>query len=137
MLATCIGHRFGMYFGFRWIRFVRDWPAVKRSMLIRSLAIGVLVLIMFAVTLTEAGIWAAVYTSLGSLEDFEVALYFSIVSYTTLRFGDVVLDEHWRLLSSFEAANGVIMFGWTTAIIIAGIKEVSRSLAKLRGAYED
>jgi voltage-gated potassium channel Kch len=61
---------------------------------------------------------------------FERALYFSIVTYTTLGYGDIVLDENWRLLSSFQAANGIIIFGWTTAVIIVAIRTVSRRLSE-------
>jgi hypothetical protein len=42
--------------------------------------------------------------------------------WTTLGYGDVVLAEQWRLLSSFEAANGIIMFGWTIAIVGNGVQ---------------
>ena len=38
--------------------------------------------------------------------------------------GEIVLDERWRPLASFEAANGIIMFGWTTAIVIAVFRHV-------------
>jgi voltage-gated potassium channel Kch len=41
------------------------------------------------------------------------------VTFTTLGYGDITLDEKWRVLGAFEAANGIIMFGWTTAIIAA------------------
>jgi hypothetical protein len=45
-------------------------------------------------------------------------LYFSMVTFTSLGYGDVVLPPSgWRLLASFEAANGILMFGWTTALI--------------------
>ena len=47
-----------------------------------------------------------------------------MVTFTTLGYGDVLLDENWQLLASFEAANGMIMFGWTTAIIIAVVQRV-------------
>ena len=47
-----------------------------------------------------------------------------MVTYTTLGYGDVVLIERWRLLSSFEATNGIIMFGWTTAIVIAAVQRI-------------
>ena len=46
-----------------------------------------------------------------------------MVTFTTLGYGDVLLDEEWRLLASFEAANGIIIFGWTTAIIIAIVQQ--------------
>lgn len=44
-------------------------------------------------------------------------MYFSLVAFTTLGFGDVVLDPSWQLLSAIEAANGIMIFGWTTALI--------------------
>jgi hypothetical protein len=34
----------------------------------------------------------------------------------------VVLGREWRLLASFEAANGLIIFGWMTALVIAVIQ---------------
>ena len=82
------------------------------------------VIIMFCVSLFEVLLWAIPYLASGSLQGFEEAVYFSMVTYTTLGSGDVVLSERWRLLASFEAANGIIMFGWPTAIIMAVIKKV-------------
>ncbi|MGI9570612.1 MAG: potassium channel family protein, partial [Desulfobulbia bacterium] len=79
-------------------------------------------------TLVEAGIWAITFTKLEALPDFLTAFYFSTVTYTTLGYGDIVLDDKWRLLASFEAANGVIMFGWTTALVIVAIHQISQSL---------
>ena len=71
------------------------------------------------------------------LPHFEEALYFSTVTYTTLGYGDVILDERWRLLGSFEAANGIVMFGWTTALIFVAIRRFSRQLPRLRELGED
>jgi len=50
-------------------------------------------------------------------EALEPALYFSLVAFTTVGFGDLVLEPSWRVLSAIEAANGVMMFGWTTALV--------------------
>ena len=82
------------------------------------------VLMMFYASLFEALIWASTYLAVGAISSLEEALYFSTVTYTTLGYGDVVLDESWRILASFQAANGVIMFGWTTALIVAVIQHV-------------
>lgn len=84
----------------------------------RVAAISTLVLMMFIVSLLEAWIWAGVYVLVGELPSLEAALYFSTVTFTSLGAGDVTLSADWRLLSSFEAANGRIMFGWTTALIV-------------------
>jgi len=67
----------------------------------------------------ESGMWASAYLWLGALSTPEEALYFSLVTFTTLGYGDVTLHEDWRLLSGFQAANGTLMFGWTTALIVA------------------
>ena len=51
-------------------------------------------------------------------------IYFSMVTFTTLGFGDVVLTGQWRTLASIQAANGVIIFGWTTALIFYFIQQI-------------
>ena len=56
---------------------------------------------------------------------FRDALYFSLVTYTTLGYGDVTLNAEWRVLAAFEAVNGIIMFGWTTALIVAVVQRLS------------
>lgn len=84
--------------------------------------ISVIVLIMFAASLIETVFWSATYLFLGAIEHFEEALYFSIVTFTTLGYGDIVLSESNRLLASLEAANGIIIFGWSTAIIMAVVQ---------------
>ena len=59
-----------------------------------------------------------------SLPNLETAFYFSMVTFTTLGYGDVVLTGNWRTLASIQAANGVIVFGWTTALIFVYIQQI-------------
>ena len=87
----------------------------------RTTAVAALVLMMFFATLIHAAAWAATYVVVDAIQGFEEALYFSMVTFTTLGYGDITLTDHWRLLAAFEAANGCIMFGWTTAIVVAVI----------------
>jgi hypothetical protein len=47
-----------------------------------------------------------------------------MVTFTTLGYGDVVLTGQWRTLASIQAANGVIIFGWTTALIFYFIQQI-------------
>lgn len=63
-------------------------------------------------------IWAGAFMILELFETLETALYFSMVSFTTLGFGDVVIGKEWRLLSGMAAANGLILFSLTTAFLI-------------------
>jgi hypothetical protein len=50
-----------------------------------------------------------------------VAFYSSAQNYTTLGYGDVVMSASWRLLGPLESADGMLMFGLTTAMIFAVI----------------
>ena len=82
------------------------------------------ILMIFLATVLEAAAWAVAYLSLGAISGREPALYFSVVTFTTVGYGDVVLTPEWRLLGSFEAVNGIIMFGWSTALVIAVVQRV-------------
>ncbi len=122
IVTTCI-HAGGMEL---MLRGVKDHRAGLRAWLrkTRIYRVVITILVMFAVALLEALAWASVYLALGALKGLEQAFYFSLVTFTTLGYGEIVLDERWRLLASFEAANGIIMFGWSTAIVMAVVQRV-------------
>ena len=63
--------------------------------------------------------WALLFRLLGEFADFETALYHSIVNFTSLGYGDLVMSERWRLLGALEAANGVLMFGLTAGLLLS------------------
>jgi hypothetical protein len=88
--------------------------------------ISVIILLLFFISLLEIICWAGAYWWLGAIATPEPALYFSMVTYTTLGYGDIVLSPHWRLLSGFEAINGIIMFGWTTALVVYSIQNIRK-----------
>ena len=67
----------------------------------------------------EIWLYALLYFTQGALPDFESALYFSTTSFTTIGYGDVVLDKQWRLVSAIEGANGLLLFGWSTAFLFS------------------
>jgi len=100
-------------------------PRVQRwahgANMARASVIATIVLVMFVAAVIEAVLWAATYRLVGAITNFEESAYFSMVTYTTLGFGDVVLETPWRMLSTFQAANGIMMFGWTTALIAAAV----------------
>ena len=78
----------------------------------------------------EAGFWALLYLfnpAITVLPDIQTAFYFSLVTYTTLGYGDIVLTGDWRILSAVEAVNGAIIFGWTTALIFYFIQRIYKA----------
>lgn len=66
----------------------------------------------------EIAMWAEVYMRLGLIRDIEVAFYYAAVSYTTLGYGDVVLEPKWGLLGAIAAANGLLLFGMSAALLV-------------------
>ncbi len=77
--------------------------------------------ILLALTL-EVTLWAFVLMLTGAVAGLEPALYFSLVCFTTLGFGDIVLPVEWRFLSAILGANGFLMFGWSTAYMVELIR---------------
>ena len=51
-------------------------------------------------------------------------VYFAFVNYTTLGYGDVIPVERWHLLGPMTAMNGVLLFGWSTAVIVEALRNV-------------
>jgi hypothetical protein len=91
-----------------------------------------LVLALVAVHLTEIVCWATFLSYKGCFDDFDTSLYFSIASYTTVGYGDVVLrDREWRLLGGVEALTGSLMLCWSTVILVHVINRMYRKRAEL------
>lgn len=66
----------------------------------------------------EMVIWGQFYLWQGCFPDMETAWYYSLTSYTTVGFGDVVIASPWRLMGGMEAMFGVLLFGWSTAALV-------------------
>lgn len=79
----------------------------------------------------QIAIWAVAYLMLvptGELQTMEQALYFSFVTFTTLGYGDITLGEGWRILSGIEALNGILLVGWTTALLFAVVQRTWQAM---------
>jgi len=69
-------------------------------------------------------LWAVAYLWLGAFSTLEQAVYFSLVCFTTLGFGDVLLPHEWRILAGMTAANGFLNFGLLTALLIEALRQI-------------
>lgn len=83
------------------------------------IVISVVLAFLFAGHLLQFTTWALIFVGLGQFTDFQTAFYHSVVNFTSLGYGDIVMDEHWRLLGALEAANGVLMFGLTAGSVLS------------------
>jgi hypothetical protein len=88
----------------------------SKPLFLSCMMIGV-VSILMAAHAAEVGVWALAYAMLGVTPETASALYFAFVNYTTLGYGDVLPVKRWQLLGPITAMNGVLMFGWSTAVI--------------------
>jgi hypothetical protein len=130
MLVTTSIQAMFMVGGFRvsqWkvARFGRAKGEAKRAVLI-----SVFTAWMFLAIVMETWLWALLYRvhpGISALPDLGTAFYFSMVTFTSLGYGDIVLSRKWRTLAPIQAANGVIIFGWTTALIFEFIQRMYRN----------
>jgi hypothetical protein len=104
----------------------RTWKlrSDKPRFLAAEIGMARVVAVLLFLHLVEACVWAALYLIAGILPDFETAIYFSITSYTTVGYGDVVLQAPWRILGPAEAGVGILMFGWSTGIMVTALNRV-------------
>jgi len=65
----------------------------------------------------EVFVWALAYSLVDAAPPGADLVYFAFVNYTTLGYGDVIPVDRWRLLGPMTAMNGVLLFGWSTAVI--------------------
>jgi len=56
-------------------------------------------------------------------------LYFAFVNYTTLGYGDIVPVQAWRLIGPLTAMNGVLLFGWSAAVLFEVLRKTLDHLA--------
>lgn len=75
----------------------------------------------------EIAIWAMVFWQIPEIDKlgtWEEAIYFSTVTYTTTGYGDITLPPMWRIMGGFEAMNGILLFGWSTAMFYAVVQKI-------------
>lgn len=95
-------------------RFVHDGRPLGRAIV---LGFGVLI-ILLAHTL-QVWTWAIVFMLSEAMSTFPTSFYFSMVTYTTLGYGDLVLGEGLRIFATFAAVTGLLTFGISTAFLIS------------------
>ena len=84
------------------------------------ISLGAVVPLFFG-HLAQVGLWAGFLVWLGALQVYNDAFYFSLVTFATLGYGDIVLAPGYRIFGALGATCGSLMLGWSTALIFAAI----------------
>jgi ion channel len=92
-----------------------QYPARSRLHLM-AVMVATAAALMVAHTI-EVLVWALAYAIVGAAPAGSDVLYFAFVNYTTLGYGDVTPVQEWRLTGPMTAMNGILMFGWSTAVL--------------------
>jgi hypothetical protein len=82
------------------------------------------ILYAFVAHLIEIALWAALFLICGEFSDLATAYYHSAVNYTSLGYGDIIMSPRWKLLGPLETADGMLLFGVSTAMIFAVIQRL-------------
>jgi hypothetical protein len=86
--------------------------------------LSAIMLLTLASNFCQMAIWAGLFLWLGEFQDYGSALYHSTVNFVTLGYGDIVMSKTWRMLGPMESANGILMFGVSTAVMTAAVFDV-------------
>lgn len=98
------------------VRSVALTATARPGLQLSGVMIATALVLMLAHTL-EIAVWALFYWCLGAAPAGSDLLYFAFVNYTTLGYGDVTPVKQWLLIGPMAAMNGILMFGWSTAVL--------------------
>jgi voltage-gated potassium channel len=122
IVAACLLlHVSGILLMAEWVLQHREYLERTGSMVRSAMLLIVLFSGVMFLHITETCIWAFFYYAQELFKDFESSLYFSLTSYTTIGYGDLLLPQRWRLLGAIEGVSGVLLCGVSTAFIFAVI----------------
>lgn len=127
IVATIVIHVFFTSTAMLGLRKADAW-LLRPSFLIRTISalISVTLWLVLGITII-IWCWAALFIKLSLFDTLESAVYFAIVTFTTLGYGDVTADSEWRILASFAAIDGLVIFGLSTAFLVEFITQLRSS----------
>ena len=100
----------------RVIQRVADKDSLHPWLLLIAIMSAAVAILMMA-HISEIMVWSLGYAVINAAPTGTDLLDFAFVNYTTLGYGDVVPVKAWRLIGPMTALNGVLLIGWSTAVI--------------------
>jgi hypothetical protein len=80
--------------------------------------------VLFSTHMLEGVAWAVFFVRIGEFKDLQTATYFTGTSLTTLGYGDVIIRKPWQRLGPILAANGILLYGCSTAFLFLIVQKV-------------
>ena len=102
---------------------IADELATSRQTLRLTAVMIATVTVLMAAHLAEVVVWSLIYVATNAAPDGADLIYFAFVNYTTLGYGDVTPVPRWHLLGPMTAMNGVLLFGWSTAVMFEVLRK--------------
>ncbi|NVK33602.1 MAG: two pore domain potassium channel family protein [Rhodobacteraceae bacterium] len=119
MLCICIVfHTAVVYFTLTWVKSLLH---VFRNHHWSTVFVPVIALSCFSLIAghtLQVWLWATVLLQLGTLPNLELALYYALVTYTTVGYGDVTLAQDYAIFGAFASVVGLFAFGISSAFLV-------------------
>lgn len=134
LLAVCVViHAVLVALLFRWFhhRLPAGFPFLRAAWILVQVAWWTVL-----AHLLEVGVWALTYVKIGVLPDLDTAVYFSLVTYTTVGYGDVLLPTGWHVLAGIEGLTGILMAGWSTGVLFAVVSRMIVGVDRPRADHD-
>jgi hypothetical protein len=106
------------------------------SLLMACVMIATVLVLMVAHT-CEVAVWALAYLLVNAAPAGSGLLYFAFVNYTTLGYGDILHVKDWQILGPMTAMNGVLLFGWSTAVIFEVLRRTMARIESIEATEHD
>jgi Ion channel len=116
-------------------RIVSESATSRQSLRLIAVMIAT-VSVLMAAHFAEVLVWSFTYRIVRVAPPGTDLIYFAFVNYTTLGYGDVTPLERWHLLGPMTAMNGVLLFGWSTAVIFQVLRKTMANLTGEGGQRE-
>jgi len=103
-----------------------QWPRIH----LMSVMVATVLVLMLVHTI-EVAVWALAYAIVNAAPEGSDLLYFAFVNYCTLGYGDITPVKEWRLIGPIASMNGILLFGWSTAVLFEVLLKTIERLAAI------
>ncbi len=92
----------------------------------------VTLVVLMMTHVVEIGVWATYYAWHGVETDKASAFEFAFENFTALGYGDEVPGQGHRLIGPITALNGLLLIGWSVAIIFEVMRMAELQIGRRR-----